>query len=412
MSHVIPVNQVDSTGVDATDPATRSVRVNVVAGGGGGGGGAMTVADGADVAEGATTDAAWAGSGAGSVVALLKRLATTGGRAPVTISGTIVTTNDTITLDVTGQGTLFGFNTGQTGGFSANLQLEVSPDGVNYTIWPYTTNNSGAQFQLNGAVPNWVPYLRANIAGAIRARLRHISAPGGTTTWVLAAAPTAFVGNELVTLTSATGQQVLVSGGGALVVDASGQTLSVQGGFIDPQTGSRFFYEGALHDDTLAALNPGIPATFRMTPFRAQHVSLRDQNGNEPCANVTVADAGTFAASFLGTTQTNRTATSAYITVRLGTVSGGTPTLGVQLQWSPDGGTTWLALGAVLPTLTATGQTGTIVVAPSPLTGLTLGATVSVLITAPLPRTWRLAYTIGGSTPSVQIANVAVNYVP
>ena len=44
--------------------------------GGGGGGGAVTIADGADVAEGSTSDAAWGGSGAGSVVSLLKKLAT------------------------------------------------------------------------------------------------------------------------------------------------------------------------------------------------------------------------------------------------------------------------------------------------------------------------------------------------
>ena len=41
---------------------------------GGGGGGAVTVADGADVAEGTTTDSAWAG-GSGTVIALLKAVA-------------------------------------------------------------------------------------------------------------------------------------------------------------------------------------------------------------------------------------------------------------------------------------------------------------------------------------------------
>lgn len=41
-------------------------------GGGGGGGGAVTIADGADVTEGAKADAAYAGSGAASVVAILK----------------------------------------------------------------------------------------------------------------------------------------------------------------------------------------------------------------------------------------------------------------------------------------------------------------------------------------------------
>jgi hypothetical protein len=50
--------------------------------GGGGGGGAVTVADGADAAEGATSDAAWSGSGAGTVVSVLKKIA--GGTSVVT----------------------------------------------------------------------------------------------------------------------------------------------------------------------------------------------------------------------------------------------------------------------------------------------------------------------------------------
>jgi hypothetical protein len=41
---------------------------------GGGGGGAVTIADGADAAEGATTDVAWV-SGAGTVIAILKKIA-------------------------------------------------------------------------------------------------------------------------------------------------------------------------------------------------------------------------------------------------------------------------------------------------------------------------------------------------
>ena len=42
--------------------------------GGSGGGGAVTIANGADVAEGNTADAAWSGSGSGTVVAVLKKV--------------------------------------------------------------------------------------------------------------------------------------------------------------------------------------------------------------------------------------------------------------------------------------------------------------------------------------------------
>lgn len=56
------------------------------AGGGGGGGGAVTVADGADVAQGATTDAEVA-AGSGTVVAILKRLRTLLSN-PLAVTGT------------------------------------------------------------------------------------------------------------------------------------------------------------------------------------------------------------------------------------------------------------------------------------------------------------------------------------
>lgn len=48
--------------------------------GGGGGGGAVTIADGADVAQGSRSDAAWV-SGNGTVISLLKKIASAGGSA-------------------------------------------------------------------------------------------------------------------------------------------------------------------------------------------------------------------------------------------------------------------------------------------------------------------------------------------
>lgn len=128
-----------------------------------------------------------------------------------------------------------------------------------------------------------------------------------------------------------------------------------------------------------------------------------------PVAGVT-GDTGTKTASFVGATQTNDNALGAYIIVVLGTVSGTTPTLACQLQWSPDNGTTWLALGAVLPNLTASSQTGVIAVYPAAVTA-TLGGTASVATNAALPRTWRINYTIGGTIPSFAITAVRVQYL-
>lgn len=120
-----------------------------------------------------------------------------------------------------------------------------------------------------------------------------------------------------------------------------------------------------------------------------------------------------------GAAQINYNARGAIITAVLGTVSGSSPTLTMQLQWSPDGGTTWLnygpSTGAVAVT---TGNTVAIIAYPTNLAtagaapaAFTLGATGSLTLNAPLPRTWRATYAGGGGSPSIAISSVQVNYM-
>lgn len=72
---------------------------------GGGGGGAITIADGADVAQGTTTDAAWV-AGAGTVISLLKKIASAGGGAVSIADGSDVaegtTTDAAVVTDAAG----------------------------------------------------------------------------------------------------------------------------------------------------------------------------------------------------------------------------------------------------------------------------------------------------------------------
>lgn len=151
------------------------------------------------------------------------------------------------------------------------------------------------------------------------------------------------------------------------------------------------------------------PTTFKLgnIPHLFNGTSWDRNRGNW---DTSTGDTGTKTTTFNGATQTNYDAVSAYITILLGTVSGTGPSLVAQLQWSPDAGTTWLNLGAAMSALNATSQTGTFVVSPRLLTGLTTGATQSVLVPAPLPRTWRVTYTITGTNPSFAISSVRVNY--
>jgi hypothetical protein len=136
--------------------------------------------------------------------------------------------------------------------------------------------------------------------------------------------------------------------------------------------------------------------------------------------NTTTGDTGAKTATFNGATQTNYDARGAIITVILGTVSGTSPTLATQMQWSPDGGTTWLNFGAATAaTAVATGNTIVFFVYPTNMsltpgaspTAFTTNATLTTNINAPLPRTWRQVYTIAGTTPSLAFTAVEVNYI-
>jgi hypothetical protein len=132
----------------------------------------------------------------------------------------------------------------------------------------------------------------------------------------------------------------------------------------------------------------------------------------------TTGDTGAKTVTFNGATQTNFDSLGAWITVQLGTVSGTTPTLSCQMQFSYDAGTTFLNFGAALTNLTTSNQTGLIIVYPANISQaagvtpatLTSGATVMMAINAPLPRTWRIVYTLAGTTPNFAITNVHVNY--
>jgi len=116
--------------------------------------------------------------------------------------------------------------------------------------------------------------------------------------------------------------------------------------------------------------------------------------------NIAVEASSAKTATGNGATQTNFNASGALVWINVSAVSGTTPTLTVRLQWSPDGGTTWVDLdttNAQTASITATGQ---FVLRVFP--GIATAANAA--LNSPLPRTWRLAWTIGGTTPSFTFA--------
>lgn len=128
---------------------------------------------------------------------------------------------------------------------------------------------------------------------------------------------------------------------------------------------------------------------------------------------LTTGDTGAKTATGNGATVTNVGNKGVQILVNMGTVSGTSPTCVIKVQGSTDAGTSWYDIpGATTATLTATGlygitiYPGIAVTAGVATTGTT--ATASMVI----PRTWRIVWTIGGTTPSFTITNVQYIYIP
>lgn len=116
---------------------------------------------------------------------------------------------------------------------------------------------------------------------------------------------------------------------------------------------------------------------------------------------VTTADASAArTATVAGSTVTNHNARGAVITLNVTAVSGTTPTLVAKLQYSPDGGTTWIDYTEkpVTATISATGKY-TLTVYPGAV------EVANSAVSLPIPRTVRLYYTIGGTTPSFTFAS-------
>lgn len=108
----------------------------------------------------------------------------------------------------------------------------------------------------------------------------------------------------------------------------------------------------------------------------------------------------------------NTSGVGAIITAIASAVAG---TLSLQLQWSPDGGTTWLNYGPATGTIAAAGQISIYVyptnasqTAGATPANLTLGSSASIVLNGMLPKTIRVQYIV--VTTSATITGLYINY--
>jgi hypothetical protein len=166
--------------------------------------------------------------------------------------------------------------------------------------------------------------------------------------------------------------------------------------------------KSATYLGTAAATSDGIipvaDYNYNGTTVDAVRNNINTTTGDTPTLTTTAVSNGA--------TQTNYNARGVTVTAICGTVSGTLPTLVMQTQWSPDGGTTWINYGSPTSAVTlSTGSTVSVQIYPTAQSTGLLGSTGAILNDGPLPRTWRMTYTGGGTSFSIAIASVQVNYM-
>ena len=181
--------------------------------------------------------------------------------------------------------------------------------------------------------------------------------------------------------------------GGTVQATVVGSQLSLANTFLGQPAAPLTGPSQAASADSLA--NPTI------TQIGADGMMFNNATWDRVRNNINTSTGDTFTktVTFNGLTQTNYNARGVHILHVIGTVSGSSPSMTIQMQFAPDG-VTWVNLpGVVSAPITAT---GTYLMSVYP--GITPSANTA--FSMPLPRLWRLAYTITGTTPSFYFSGV------
>lgn len=397
-------------------------------------GGAVTVADGADATQGAIADAAVTGDVAGTVNSHLrgvtKQLA---GTLTTSLSGTVPVTQSTSP-----------WLTSITGTVTTQTSLSGTVP-VTQTTTPWLTSQSGtSQTSIAGTVtvaqasPPWSTN-QVSLSGS-GAGLASTGNSAAGTQRVVIATDQPVLTNPLPTSISGTVQaQGLVSdtqssAGNPVPVGAvyeSAPPVYTAGQRSTLHTGTRGALRvelysadtttnlgGSTFSEGVSNAGTGLLAAARGMVFN--ETTWDRHRGN---TDTTTGDTGVKSANFTGATQTNYNARGAIITCLLGVTTGTYTTFQTGIQWSPNAGTTWLGLTPLGANLTtpSNGNTFSWFIYPtnwSQAAGTTpanivanSAATQVNFINAALPRTWRWIANIAGTTPSMTLTSVNVNYI-
>jgi hypothetical protein len=206
---------------------------------GGSGGAAVTIADGADIVEGAIADVAVQGDNPGTISAKLRGLnksiaagiTATGTPSITKTSGTLTNNLDEIVIDTTGMATLTVTWVSFAGGFDGNAYVKVSPDGGTTYLTALThgnlADNWGSDFIY---LPNYASYAQQyvwSVAGYDRAKVVLLDRTIGSAVIALQASAAVFdEPHKAVSIVGAGGKVVAVTNTGFLKVETQSTSLA------------------------------------------------------------------------------------------------------------------------------------------------------------------------------------------
>lgn len=295
----------------------------------------------------------------------LKVAAQPGSQAPTT--GSITASAQSVAADVSRTSNITFHVTGTFAGHNVTFEGSIDGGTTYFAVQAVRTNANTIEL-VSGALSAAPAYgWEASVNGLTNFRVRATAHTSGTANWRIQPAPYA---TEPIPAAQVTATQT-----------------------VDTELPAA----AALAD---GASNPTTP-TVGAAQMLFNGSTLDRERGN---FNTTTGDTGAKTATGNGATQTNYNARGMLVVYNIGAVSGTAPTLVLKLQHSPDGGTTWYDIaGANTVSITAPGVAAMMVHPNIP-------AVANGGVQYPLARTWRVVWTIGGTTPSFTITNIQVEY--
>lgn len=266
------------------------------------------------------------------------------------------------------------------------------------------------------AITNALP-TGANVIGAVAQSGTWTVQPGNTantTPWLIAggaASGTTKAGNPVQFGGVFNTTQPTVTTGQAVEVQASARGALIVTPGVDNSTTNAWFTK--ITDGTNTA---SIKAASTASAFTDAAAVVDIRPGGVLAgmgAVATTGDTGAKTATGNGATVANSGNKGVQIVIALGVVTGTTPTAVFKVQTSVDGGTTWVDLpGATTASLVATGNWGITIYPGQAVTAGTTTTGTTATVSGVIPRSWRVVWTIGGTTPSFTITSITYNYLP